>query len=325
MPEVLSTFQTQRHAVAEGQLAQPSIMFPQGFILAVRGDAGSVSTELLTIRPGGATLARVISTGHEIALREDDRITFLLPTAGRLDIRIGDRDYRVARNDLAAFQPTDRRTRSVADQAGRFGAVALQVSLERMHTLARCAETSVNRVFAQDGVSLQGEVGRNIARRLPQLADDLFRAPSIALPPRVLLAISHLIDDLLCEMIGRMPEGPASLQVLPAFHRVRQAEEMMHDQSDEPLSMIEIAQTLGISLRSLQLAFSAVHDGQSPRDVLNRIRLEKARQRLRQADRDGQVTRIALDSGFFHLGRFAQAYVRAYGERPSETLARRRA
>jgi transcriptional regulator GlxA family with amidase domain len=31
-----------------------------------------------------------------------------------------------------------------------------------------------------------------------------------------------------------------------------------------------------------------------------------------------------MDCGFFHLGRFAQAYARAYGERPSETLARRR-
>ena len=43
------------------------------------------------------------------------------------------------------------------------------------------------------------------------------------------------------------------------------------------------------------------------------------------ANGDGQVTMIALDSGFYHLSRFVQAYARAFGERPSETLARRRA
>jgi transcriptional regulator GlxA family with amidase domain len=55
------------------------------------------------------------------------------------------------------------------------------------------------------------------------------------------------------------------------------------------------------------------------------MRLEKARQRLIAANGEGQVTTIALDSGFHHLSRFAHAYARTFGERPSETLARRRA
>jgi transcriptional regulator GlxA family with amidase domain len=133
-----------------------------------------------------------------------------------------------------------------------------------------------------------------------------------------------LIDEVLCELIGRTVEQPSSRRIFPAFHRVRQAEEMMHAHSDEPLSVLEIANALGVSLRSLQLAFNQVHDSQSPRDVLNRIRLEKARRRLLAAT-DEHVTTVALDCGFFHLSRFAQAYARAFGERPSETLARRRA
>lgn len=98
----------------------------------------------------------------------------------------------------------------------------------------------------------------------------------------------------------------------------------MHANSDEPLSMQEIAQVLGVSLRSLQLAFAEVYGGLSPRDVLNRIRLEKARARLLAADGNAQITTIAMDSGLFHLGRFSQAYARAFGEKPSETLLRRR-
>jgi AraC-like DNA-binding protein len=36
------------------------------------------------------------------------------------------------------------------------------------------------------------------------------------------------------------------------------------------------------------------------------------------------VSDAALDSGFVHLGRFAVAYRRRYGESPSETLRRTR-
>jgi transcriptional regulator GlxA family with amidase domain len=78
-----------------------------------------------------------------------------------------------------------------------------------------------------------------------------------------------------------------------------------------------------VGLRSLQLAFRAVQ-GEEPRATLARFRLEAARARLQSAQEGESVTAIALDCGFAHLGRFAVAYRRAYGERPSETLASRR-
>ena len=57
---------------------------------------------------------------------------------------------------------------------------------------------------------------------------------------------------------------------------------------------------------------------------LKRLRLEEVR-RLLLARRDGtSVSRIALDWGFEHLGRFASDYRQAFGETPSQTLAGRR-
>jgi transcriptional regulator GlxA family with amidase domain len=86
--------------------------------------------------------------------------------------------------------------------------------------------------------------------------------------------------------------------------------------------MHEVAGAVGVGLRSLQLAFRAVR-GEEPRATLARFRLEAARARLQSAHEGDSVTAIAHDCGFAHLGRFAVAYRRAYGERPSETLARR--
>jgi len=51
-------------------------------------------------------------------------------------------------------------------------------------------------------------------------------------------------------------------------------------------------------------------------------RLTLARERLRRPGPQ-TVSEVALDCGFWELGRFAQAYRAAYGERPSETLRRR--
>lgn len=319
-----TNYRVQRATTAESDVARRSIMFTESLRLAIHGRNGAITTELLTIGTSGLTIGRVVSTGHEIELREADNITFLLPRAGRLDIHVSSKNYAVYSGRLTAFRPTDRRTRSVADPIASFHAATLQVPMARMRDLAVAADTTTDRAFPQDGVAFQGEVGLFLTRSLPQLADTLFLRPSLAIPPRAIEAIVYLIDDQLCELIEMQAVHASSRRILPALHRVRQAEDLMHAQSDDPVSIMEIAQALGVSLRSLQLAFNEVYGGLSPRDYLTRIRLDKARKRLLSANGDGQVTTIALESGFFHLSRFAQAYARTFGERPSETLARRR-
>jgi transcriptional regulator GlxA family with amidase domain len=54
------------------------------------------------------------------------------------------------------------------------------------------------------------------------------------------------------------------------------------------------------------------------------MRLERAREHLLSAGLSDTVTSIALDCGFVHLGRFPATYRMAFGELPTETLARSR-
>ena len=54
---------------------------------------------------------------------------------------------------------------------------------------------------------------------------------------------------------------------------------------------------------------------------LKHCRLEAAHRELMSAERDQTtVTVVALQYGFYHLGRFAGAYRETFGELPSETL-----
>ena len=61
----------------------------------------------------------------------------------------------------------------------------------------------------------------------------------------------------------------------------------------------------------------------SPMRMVREVRLELARKELGRDGR-GTVADIAMNCGFGHLGRFAQAYAERFGEQPSDTRAWRR-
>jgi transcriptional regulator GlxA family with amidase domain len=58
--------------------------------------------------------------------------------------------------------------------------------------------------------------------------------------------------------------------------------------------------------------------------ALRGTRLEIARQRIMRAAENETITGIAMECGFFHLGRFSSAYSQAFGEAPSQTMRRSR-
>lgn len=291
--------------------------------MAVSGDAGFVDTWLRTIEGSDIVIGSVRSSGHVIDLREADRLTILLPRTGRLRVRIGATEHGVTPGSPMAFRPGERTTEAIAGHSGLFAATTLQIPAARVRDLAEAAQLPLQGVLGLDALALRGRIDATVLQGLKRLTDDIFLQPESVLPPKVAAATADIVYEQLLSMLDGLA-APFQSRVLPAFHRVRAAEEIMHAHSDEPLSMIDLALRLGISLRSLQLAFREVHDGKSPRQVYSRIRLDRARQRLLDASGADQVTSIALDSGFLHLGRFAMSYARAFGELPSETLARRR-
>jgi len=91
----------------------------------------------------------------------------------------------------------------------------------------------------------------------------------------------------------------------------------------EPLTLGRLCEQAGVGARSLQRAFEAKR-GVSPMRYVNERRLAAAHARLSNPCPADTVTSIAFDCGFEHMSRFARAYQRRFGERPSSTLARAR-
>ena len=102
---------------------------------------------------------------------------------------------------------------------------------------------------------------------------------------------------------------------------VRRAVDFMHAHAGEPITITDVASAVFISTRGLHSAFTR-DLGESPAQVLRRIRLDGAHADLLGAGPETTVASVARRWGFAHLQRFAEAYRHVFGENPSETLRR---
>lgn len=103
----------------------------------------------------------------------------------------------------------------------------------------------------------------------------------------------------------------------------RRAEEYLKESRYRIRSGSDVAAACGVNVRTLHNAFVSVV-GMSLNRYLVLHRLWLTRQALLQADDEHLVKSIALDHGFWHLGRFSRLYHSMFGELPSTTLANRR-
>jgi AraC-like DNA-binding protein len=302
-------------------------MFNKTNAFALSDELGRIRVDTADLHKNGLRASRVQSTGHTVDLTEDISATVLFPTAGQLRVRVAAADYRIPTNAICMFGPNSRRTRTEAPRKGDlFQANALMMPYDAIQRLWQ-ADPDQSERWPGLPDSLPIPAGLPEAQRLSELLGYCARhfddgAP--ALSDKGAAAMAVLVEELLGHLILRCCSSSADDGLIPAAkRRVAMAEEIMRARSDEHLSMARVAREVGIGLRSLELAFVATR-AMGPRDALVRIRLERARERLQAAGPEQSVTSIALDCGFAHLGRFPAAYRRAFGESPSETLARAR-
>ncbi|KAF0808137.1 AraC family transcriptional regulator [Alcanivorax xiamenensis] len=133
------------------------------------------------------------------------------------------------------------------------------------------------------------------------------------------------LEELLClELLQTWGDGVGlamrkeTMPVTPRY--VRQAEEIMSEQADNPPTIGEIARMVGVSARALSDGFRRSR-GVTPYDFLRARRLEGLRKALQNPSLGETVTSIAADWGYVNLGALARIYRRRFGELPSHTLA----
>jgi AraC-like DNA-binding protein len=143
---------------------------------------------------------------------------------------------------------------------------------------------------------------------------DLFNQPLIAARFEEVLMVS-----LLGSLQHNQPTPTDVGHVAPGF--VKRAEDYLKHHAHLPLTAGDIADHVGVSIRTLFAGFRKYRNT-SPMRFLKQVRLEQVRQDLLHPTSDTAVTRVALSWGFTHLGQFSASYQQQFGELPSETLRR---
>lgn len=112
---------------------------------------------------------------------------------------------------------------------------------------------------------------------------------------------------------------PTEMVMEPAV--LRRALAFIDEHLAEDIKVKDIAAAARIGVRGLQHQFRR-HRDCTPTEHLLRVRLERARAELRDADptRGDTVAAIAARCGFTHSGRFSSQYRNRFGCLPRRTL-----
>lgn len=97
--------------------------------------------------------------------------------------------------------------------------------------------------------------------------------------------------------------------------KLKRIVELMADSLDEPLSAVQLAKSVGLSVRQVERLFLK-HMSMTPGRYYMRARLERARELLRQTNMP--ILDVAVATGFTSHSYFAQSYRLQFGRPPSE-------
>jgi AraC family transcriptional regulator, glycine betaine-responsive activator len=97
--------------------------------------------------------------------------------------------------------------------------------------------------------------------------------------------------------------------------KLRRVVEMMADHLEDPLSAVQLAASVKLSVRQIERLFLR-HLGMTPGSYYMTLRLERARELLRQTN--APILDVALQTGFGSHSYFAQSYRAQFQRSPSE-------
>jgi AraC-like DNA-binding protein len=172
-------------------------------------------------------------------------------------------------------------------------------------------------------MDVSGGHGRSLAQYLLMAVRDFDRPGAMPWSPAMMTAFEQFV---MTTLLSVQPHNfTAALQRLDmplAPRDVRRAIDYIHANLETPLTIGDIVTATGVPGRTLFKHFKDFL-GLSPMQYLRSARFDLVRRILLQAGPSANVTQIAMEAGFLHMGRFAVEYRRRFGESPSETLRSR--
>ncbi|MEL6890545.1 MAG: AraC family transcriptional regulator [Actinomycetota bacterium] len=265
-----------------------------------------------------AFLDHAVPSTIEVTRPTGDHLV-VVPASGTCDLRV-DGDVHHLSPITGAVLPVDRGIRLEATTSTtyilvRVDAAALERHLARMLGRTLDGPTVFGPVF-----DLASAVATRWNTGLQLLLSELLDSASLLRTNR---DVGQLEEFLMAALLLGHRSNRSEFFLSGHRHRraVRAARDFIDRHLAAPLTVAEIAEAAGVSVRTLQNHF-ADDMGQTPMSYLRDARLDRVRAELADlpTGEGATVTEVAFRWGFTHLGRFSIAYRERFGETPSQTL-----
>jgi AraC family ethanolamine operon transcriptional activator len=134
--------------------------------------------------------------------------------------------------------------------------------------------------------------------------------------------LPSMIADRVWDVCSRLTAGDTSQRARETYgySLFKRARSRVMDDPDGRLGVSDLSDYLNVPEHVLRAAFLE-STGVTPRAWLRTYRLDQARRAiLRSQETPRTVAQVAMEAGFFHLGRFSAYYAQLFHETPFETV-----
>ena len=307
-----------RFGTDDAQQLRQSLRGDYPDLCVVAHGRGRLGYRHVALRSPRTTVGTVMADVAHTIRAAESRLTVRAPVHGSASYRIGRRTLLAEPGTAVFLAPGHEYTARVEPGAMRLLQFDADVILRRLPPgrAGRVRSWTFHCVASRsprDGLAEVFATIDDIVGRLEATAGDA--APD--LPGAVESRLAEWLTEFLLDVGGLRVTVPAALSL--AEDSRRWFEQRI---TEDGATVVRAAQAFGVSPRWLQRCFIE-RWGYAPMEYVAARRLARARARLTDSDR-AVVAEVARQSGFGHPGRFAVLYRRAYGESPSQTVARAR-
>lgn len=281
------------------------------------GRSGHCHLETATL--GGISTGRLrVGIGYTGSFETASSYVAWVSTRGRSMYQLGSEQYTGGSDHILTYSPGELKRVVKVDAGTEFTYLTLEPWVLERHLESLLERPVTGPIVLAPSTELRRGTGRSwwsitqLVSRMMLGPDHGLFDPAVAAPlyeammTGLLLSVDHQYRDALVQ-----PTAPSRPR------HVRRAVDAIHACPAHPYTLTSLAELAGVSVRTLQQGFRA-HLNTSPMAYLRHVRLACAHDDL---SRDDTVTvaEVAFRWGFTHLGRFAAAYARQYGNLPSHS------
>ena len=284
--------------------------------LDVRGSSLDFAHQLLSLGETSVSLLRYGSEAEIVAPRLDFHL-LQITLSGRVGLRADGFETVLEAGSAFVMNPNTA-YRKLWDREAQ----QILFKIPRSRLAGRVAARSSEMVeFAPETLSAETFI-KPVQGLLERLDDGACDGGGHCRPTAAIRASENdLLDLVLASLPHRRIADRETAACHAVPHYIWRVEHHLRASSGAAVKTATLARLAGVSARTLQEGFQRFR-GRTPGQICRDLRLDRARSALLE-DADVNVTAIALDCGFSHLGRFAQNYADRFGETPSQSIRRR--